>query len=162
MARLVILMLLCVLPALATARFLHHAKPFVVQGRIYCDTCRAGFETSATTYIPGARVRIECRDRKSLALTYSIEGVTDSTGTYKLTVADDHLDEACDAMLVSSPDPLCSEPNAGHDKSRVILTRSNGMPSDLRFANNMGFLKSEPMTECTQVLQMYKETEDED
>lgn len=53
MARLVILMLLCVLPAIATARFLHHQKPFVVQGRVYCDTCRAGFETSATTYIPG-------------------------------------------------------------------------------------------------------------
>ena len=26
---------------------------FVVQGRVFCDTCRAGFETPATTYIEG-------------------------------------------------------------------------------------------------------------
>lgn len=112
--------------------------------------------------ITGARVRIECKDRKSLDLTYSIEGVTDSTGTYKITVADDHYDQTCDAMLVSSPDPLCSEPNAGRDKARVILTRSNGMTSDIRFANSMGFLKNEPMAKCTEVLQMYKETDEED
>lgn len=111
--------------------------------------------------VAGARVRIECRDRKSLALTYSIEGVTDSTGTYKLNVADDHFDQMCDAMLVSSPDPLCSEPNLGRDKSRVILTRSNGMNSDIRFANNMGFLRNEPMAQCTKVLQMYQQTDED-
>lgn len=111
--------------------------------------------------IAGARVRIECRDRKSSELTYSIEGVTDSTGTYKLTVTDDHYDQMCDAMLVSSPDPLCSEPNLGRDKSRVILTRSNGMNSDTRFANNMGFLKNEPMARCTEVLQMYLQNDDQ-
>lgn len=26
---------------------------FIVQGRVYCDTCRAGFETSVTTYLAG-------------------------------------------------------------------------------------------------------------
>lgn len=27
---------------------------FVVRGRVWCDTCRAGFETPAFTYIAGA------------------------------------------------------------------------------------------------------------
>jgi hypothetical protein len=26
---------------------------FTVEGRVYCDTCRAGFETSVTTYLAG-------------------------------------------------------------------------------------------------------------
>lgn len=29
---------------------------FIVQGRVYCDTCQAGFETSATTYIHGTHL----------------------------------------------------------------------------------------------------------
>lgn len=28
---------------------------YIVQGRVYCDTCRAGFETNVTTYIKGTR-----------------------------------------------------------------------------------------------------------
>jgi len=31
---------------------------FVVQGRVFCDTCRAGFETPATTYIEGNQTLI--------------------------------------------------------------------------------------------------------
>ena len=30
------------------------AGGFVVTGRVYCDPCRAGFETPASTYIAGA------------------------------------------------------------------------------------------------------------
>lgn len=110
--------------------------------------------------VAGARVRIECKDRASLQLKYSIEGVTDSTGTYKIVVADDHEDQICDAKLVSSPDPECSEPNKGRDRARVILTRSNGMSSDTRFANNMGFLRNQPLSGCTQLLKMYQENEE--
>jgi hypothetical protein len=40
------LSLISVLPLLATAMF--HVK-----GCVYCDTCRAGFETNATFYIQG-------------------------------------------------------------------------------------------------------------
>ncbi|RWV85235.1 hypothetical protein BHE74_00046362, partial [Ensete ventricosum] len=45
----------CVLPALAIAtRDVGVVKlGFVVQGRVFCDTCRAGFETPASTYIQG-------------------------------------------------------------------------------------------------------------
>lgn len=52
MGRLMLLVALCVLPALVSAGR-PVSQPFVLQGRVYCDTCRAGFETSATTYIAG-------------------------------------------------------------------------------------------------------------
>ena len=52
MAKVFMVFVLCVLPALALGSR-PISNPFNVQGRVYCDTCRAGFETSATTYIPG-------------------------------------------------------------------------------------------------------------
>lgn len=108
----------------------------------------------------GAKVRIECKDSKTLGIKYSAEGVTDSTGTYKITVAYDRGDEICDAVLVSSPDPFCSAPNKGRDRARVILTRANGLISDTRFANNMGFLRKQPLGGCTQLLKMYLDTDE--
>ena len=51
-SRAVLLLAMCVLPAMVVA--IRPAKnPFCVKGRVYCDPCRAGFETSATTYIAG-------------------------------------------------------------------------------------------------------------
>lgn len=50
-SRVLLLFALCVLPGLVSARTL--GNPFHIQGRVYCDTCRCGFETTATTYIPG-------------------------------------------------------------------------------------------------------------
>ncbi|KAA8530886.1 hypothetical protein F0562_005490 [Nyssa sinensis] len=158
MARLLLLFALCVLPALVSARYV--GNPFLVKGRVYCDTCRCGFETSASQAIPGARVRIECKDRDTLELKYSIEGVTDSKGMYSIMVTDDHGDQMCDALLVSSPQGDCATPDAGRDRARVILTRNNGVISDTRFANAMGFLKNEPLSSCTQLLQQYQETDE--
>lgn len=49
-----LLFAICVLPALAVASRSMGARPlFVVQGKVYCDTCQAGFETPASTYVPG-------------------------------------------------------------------------------------------------------------
>lgn len=54
MAKLVLLFALCVLPAIAFASRPVGVRPlFTVQGKVYCDTCQAGFETPVTTYIPG-------------------------------------------------------------------------------------------------------------
>ncbi|KAK4268402.1 hypothetical protein QN277_025067 [Acacia crassicarpa] len=50
-SRVALLFLLCVLPSMLAAIRLHK-NPFCVQGRVYYDSCRAGFETSAITYIP--------------------------------------------------------------------------------------------------------------
>ena len=51
--RVALLFLACSLPAMVAA-IRPERNPFRVQGRVYCDPCRAGFETSKTTYIPGA------------------------------------------------------------------------------------------------------------
>ncbi|CAI9758243.1 unnamed protein product [Fraxinus pennsylvanica] len=158
MAKLLVLFALCLLPAIATARFA--GNPFLVTGKVYCDTCRCGYETDASKYLAGALVKIVCKDRDTARVTYEVEGVTDSTGTYNILVQSDHGDEACDAVLAKSSDPECSTPDLGRDKARVILTRNNGMISDTRFANAMGFLQNVPLASCPQILQKYQEAED--
>ncbi|KAL3592345.1 hypothetical protein D5086_010985 [Populus alba] len=159
MARVLLLLALCVLPALVRAAR-PARNPFVVQGSVYCDTCLAGFETSKTTHIAGAKVRLECKDRKTQDLVYSKEGTTDSTGKYTITVDEDHEDQICDCMLVSSPRKDCRSPSAGRDRARVILTNDNGLVSTTRYANAMGFMAAQPMSGCTELLRLYQEYED--
>lgn len=52
MARLLILfaVCLCVLPAIATAI---KGDSFLLKGKVYCDTCRVGYETTASKYLAG-------------------------------------------------------------------------------------------------------------
>ncbi|POO04039.1 Allergen Ole e 1, conserved site [Trema orientale] len=158
MAKALLLMALCLLPALATAS--RPVKdPLKVEGKVYCDTCRAGFETSATTYIAGAKVRIECRERKTMDLVYSKEATTDSSGTYKMLISEDHADEVCDALLVSSPQADCATASPGRDRARVILTSYNGIASSNRYVNAMGFTRNEALAGCADVLKLYQETE---
>jgi len=52
MAKLLVIFALCILPALCTATA-GDTNPFRLIGRVYCDTCRAGFETSVTKYLAG-------------------------------------------------------------------------------------------------------------
>ncbi|KAI3760807.1 hypothetical protein L1987_51206 [Smallanthus sonchifolius] len=159
MAKSVLMLALCVLlPALISASR-PMSRPYVLQGRVYCDTCRAGFETSATTYIPRAKVRVECKDREQ-KLMYTAEGTTDATGTYYINVNEDHGDETCDVVLVSSPLGDCKTADPGRDRARVVLTSYNGIVSDTRFANAMGFMKDEIMSGCTTLLQSLMEEED--
>ncbi|XP_062149197.1 protein DOWNSTREAM OF FLC-like [Alnus glutinosa] len=153
-----LLLALCVLPALVSTRQL--GNPFRVRGRVYCDTCRCGFETSASTYISGARVRIECKDRKSLQVVYSVEGETNSDGTYEILVEDDHEDQMCQSLLVSSPIADCKSADPGRDRATVVLTRYNGCLNDQRFANAMGFLKDQPLSGCPKLLKQYLETDE--
>ncbi|XP_042475358.1 pollen-specific protein C13-like [Macadamia integrifolia] len=156
MARFLILFALCVLPALVSASR-PVKNPFVVVGKVFCDTCRCGFETSATTYIHGAKVRVECKDRETLKVAYHVDGVTDTTGTYRITVADDHEDELCESVLISSPQTDCTAKTPGRDRSRVILTNNNGIISNIRNANAMGFTKDTALSGCTQLLKQYQE-----
>lgn len=91
---------------------------------------------------------------------YSKEGTTDSTGTFSISVAEDHADQLCDAMLVSSPQHDCATASPGRDRTRVILTNYNGIASKDRFANAMGFMKEEAMSGCADVLKQYQESDD--
>ncbi|XP_071701741.1 protein DOWNSTREAM OF FLC-like [Rutidosis leptorrhynchoides] len=150
MANLLLIFTLCLLPALSLAD-----NPFRLQGRVYCDTCRAGFETSVTKYLAGAKVQVECMDRSTLQRRYTLSATTDSTGTYEMEVPTDHGDQKCECALVSSPDPTCAEPNIGRHRATVILTRENGMNKDTRFANAMGFLAKTPLPGCTELIKSY-------
>ncbi|KAI5669917.1 hypothetical protein M9H77_19770 [Catharanthus roseus] len=158
MARLLVLLAVCLLPALASALF--SGKYFLLRGKVYCDTCRVGYETTATKYLPGSHVDLICRKRdQPEAITYKVSGVTDSTGEYKIPVGRDCGDDICDVVLVKSSDPECATPNSGRDRARVALTWNNGMVSSTRFANNLGFLLNVPLASCPQVLQQYQDTE---
>lgn len=42
---------------LSTLAISNAAPDFIIQGRVYCDTCRAGFETNVTKYIEGTPLR---------------------------------------------------------------------------------------------------------
>ncbi|KAK4800636.1 hypothetical protein SAY86_021123 [Trapa natans] len=57
MAKLALLCALFVLPAIAVATR-PTRSPLVVRGKVYCDPCRAGFETSASTFIAGNAVTL--------------------------------------------------------------------------------------------------------
>ncbi|XP_022773871.1 protein DOWNSTREAM OF FLC-like [Durio zibethinus] len=146
--KLFLLLAICVLPLLINAR----REPFHIIGKVYCDACRAGFETSKCTYIPGARVEINCYDRITLRLQYSIGALTDSTGTYNILVEDDHQDQLCYATLVSSPIPSCKIADPRRNKATVILTRSNGAIANLHYANAMGFLQEKAADGCQELL----------
>ncbi|KAK6791987.1 hypothetical protein RDI58_011068 [Solanum bulbocastanum] len=108
----------------------------------------------------GSKVKVECKNRVTNKITYRIDGVTNSQGEYNILVKSDCGDDVCD-VLVESGDKTCNIPNAGRDRARVALTRNNGMTSDVRYANNMGFLSNEPLAACTKILQQYQLTEDQ-
>ncbi|GAB2271152.1 hypothetical protein Dimus_005998 [Dionaea muscipula] len=164
MARQMMMVLMAVVAALCLASVCAArpaANPYTVEGRVYCDTCRAGFETSATTYIQDAKVRVECYNRRTHELVFTAEGTTDSTGAYKIFIKEDQGDRVCDAVLVDSPKPNCKLADPGRDRSRVILNSDNGMTSRRRFANSLGFFKDQPLAACAQLLQQYQLSEDE-
>ncbi|KAL2893897.1 Pollen-specific protein C13 [Bienertia sinuspersici] len=157
-----ILITLCVLQAISMAAAGRPEKnPYCVRGRVYCDPCRAGFETSASTYLHGAKVKLECRQRQTQKVLYSAEATTDESGLYKIYVANDQKDNVCDTVLVSSPHSSCKLADPGRDRSRVVLTSFNGMVSNDRDANNMGFTMEHPMSYCGQLMKQYQLTDDE-
>ncbi|KAF3776142.1 Pollen-specific protein C13 [Nymphaea thermarum] len=149
---------LCLLSVIGVA---YCADNFMVQGRVYCDTCRIGFETPATTYIPGAKVKVECRSRTTGFITYKAEGMTDATGTYRIPVANDHQHEICESVLISSPQRGCAVMQAGRERASVVLTHNSGMPSSTRFANALGFVADRPLALCAQLVQQYELDETE-
>ncbi|GAV89872.1 Pollen_Ole_e_I domain-containing protein [Cephalotus follicularis] len=154
MAKCIILLVsaLCLFSLLSIA---HGDERFFVEGKIYCDTCRAQFITRASQYMKGAKVRLECRDREGGSLTFSVEGETDESGTYRLQVEGDHEEEICEIVPLKSGNPDCNEVNQDYflrKSARISLTKNNGIASPVRAANPLGFMKKEPLPECPEVL----------
>lgn len=130
---------------------------YIVEGRVFCDTCRAGFETSATTYISGAEVRVECRKRSTGERVFSAGGVTDQSGSYRIAVPGEHGQEICESVLVSSSEPGCASPVAGRERARVVLCGETGIVSNKRSANSLGFQKDVALPACADVLKLYQQ-----
>ncbi|CAL9178562.1 unnamed protein product [Musa hybrid cultivar] len=128
---------------------------FRIQGRVYCDKCRAGFETSATDYIEGAKVKLECRQYDTGVVEQTATAVTDASGTYTLEVEDNHEEEICEVVLVESPRPGCSEIMTGRNRARVLISAESGLTTSVRYANSLGFLNAAPLPECGLLLQKY-------
>ncbi|KAK8691345.1 hypothetical protein V6N13_074856 [Hibiscus sabdariffa] len=137
---------------------------FIIEGKVYCDTCRVEFETKLSQPIKGAFVNLQCRNRTDgRSISYTQDVVTDETGAYKIKVEGDHEDEICEVSLVKSPRNDCNDPTEAWRKSRVVLSSKDGVNGPQRFANNLGFMKKEPLPGCTQVLKElgYFEVEEE-
>ncbi|KAL5995092.1 hypothetical protein ACLOJK_025150 [Asimina triloba] len=150
--------LLCLISAIAVVAQTNNNQgdgSFQVQGTVYCDTCRAGFVTIKTEYISGAKVKIECNNRTTHKMTYQGEGQTDPNGTYTMSVPGDHEDDVCEVILVSSPVAGCTESKKPLDRARVMLTYNNGISSDFRYANALGFVKDKPLDGCSELLAKY-------
>uniref|UniRef100_A0A804MGZ1 Pollen-specific protein C13 n=1 Tax=Zea mays TaxID=4577 RepID=A0A804MGZ1_MAIZE len=113
---------------------------YVIQGRVYCDTCRAGFVTNVTEYIAGAKVRLECKHFGTGKLERSI----------------------CEVVLVESPRKDCDQVQADRDRAGVLLTRNVGISDNLRPANPLGYLKDVPLPICASLLKQLDSDDDDD
>ncbi|KAH1100482.1 hypothetical protein AAZX31_13G071200 [Glycine max] len=154
--RIAFMVVLCVFPAMVSA-IRPHLTPFYVKGRVFCDPCRAGFETPLTTYIAGAEVTLQCKDRITNNNVYSKQVKTDSTGSFTIFVDANQANQNCDASLVTSPLRDCKEPTPGRDHTRVNLNRFNGIATNDRFVNNLGFMKEIVASSCAKIFKSYQE-----
>ncbi|CAI9754966.1 unnamed protein product [Fraxinus pennsylvanica] len=119
---------LCIL-AFATVAHCHAPEVFNVEGDVYCDPCRVKFETKLSHKIAGATLKLECSDPITRNVTYSVEGVTDSNGHYKLNVKGDHGDSICEVRLTESPEAECNVPMAGLETARIETQRLLSEPA---------------------------------
>ncbi|XP_011006522.1 PREDICTED: olee1-like protein [Populus euphratica] len=123
-----------------------------VEGKVYCDPCRVEFQTKISEGIPAAKVKLVCNNRDNGTETYTVEGATDSSGTYRLSVAGDHEDDICEIRLVESSRPDCNEPFRSIDSAKILLTKNAGVVDKTRYPNALGYMKKEAQPECANVL----------
>ncbi|KAH0453694.1 hypothetical protein IEQ34_018018 [Dendrobium chrysotoxum] len=115
-----------------------------------------GRAAPAVRFTVQGRVKVECREKTGVK-TCSYDGVTDSSGNFNIVVADEHEHEICEAMLVSSPDVGCKTEVPGREKSRIFLSHNNGISSDIRFANSLGYQKDTPLAFCSELMKIYNQ-----
>ena len=156
-----VILCLCVVLSCAAADD-PNLPDYVIQGRVYCDTCRAGFVTNVTEYIAGAKVRLECKHFGTGKLERSIDGVTDGNGTYTIELKDSHEEDICEVVLVESPRKDCDQVQADRDRAGVLLTRNVGISDNLRPANPLGYLKDVPLPICASLLKQLDSDDDDD
>ncbi|KAK4800815.1 hypothetical protein SAY86_021302 [Trapa natans] len=125
----------------------------IVQGSIFCDTCRVDFATPLSYDLKDTKVKLECRNTTTNVVTLSMEGKTDKSGWYKIEVDNDHDDELCEVSLVESGDPKCGETLKGMVRTaRIALTNRNGVAQETRFAGALSYATKESHADCAKVL----------
>uniref|UniRef100_A0ACD5UP67 Uncharacterized protein n=1 Tax=Avena sativa TaxID=4498 RepID=A0ACD5UP67_AVESA len=135
---------------------------YIITGRVYCDTCRVGFETNLTQYIKGAKVKLECRHFETNVVDRTIQAETDENGTYNIELKDSHVEDICDIVLVHSPRADCHEIQELRDRAPVLLTRNVGISDNLRLASSLGYLKDVPLPACPGLLKEFELPDDDD
>ncbi|XP_068667760.1 anther-specific protein LAT52-like [Aristolochia californica] len=151
-AKLSSVVLVASLCILALVSSVHCEDVLNVEGKVFCDTCRIRFVTRISEYIEGAEVKIACHNRSTHLLTASVEGRTDETGTYNIAVTGEHEEDICEVQLLNSPRTDCNALDGERSRARVLLTKNNGIVSNIRHANPLGFFKKEALPECPIVL----------
>ncbi|KAL0426946.1 UNVERIFIED_CONTAM: Major pollen allergen Ole e 1 [Sesamum latifolium] len=108
---------------------------------------------SATEPMPGAKVKLECKDKASGNITYRMTGgETDENGIYTLPAEGDHRGELCEVTLVKSSRAECSEiPIDGSGKrpaAEVTLIASSSFSDNIRLAYPLVFTRKESLHKC--------------
>ncbi|WVY93538.1 hypothetical protein V8G54_032626 [Vigna mungo] len=145
--------------ALCLLSFLSSAcakERFFVEGTVYCDTCRLQFLTRMSEFMEGATVRMMCSQVDNANnVTFNKETTTNALGAYKMEVDGDHEEDTCEVTLVKSPRSDCNEiDKEAHllQAARVSITKNNGIVSNTRQANPLGFLKKDRLPGCAELI----------
>ncbi|OMO74800.1 Pollen Ole e 1 allergen/extensin [Corchorus capsularis] len=127
---------------------------YTVQGQVYCDTCRVGFQTRLSEAIEGAVARLTCRNRTTGEVTLSEPGQTDESGYYNIHVDSNHEEEICEVTLDSSEREDCNEVLPDWYKARILLANNSisGVTDNYRYPNTLGFMIKKALPGCAQVL----------
>ncbi|VFQ96016.1 unnamed protein product [Cuscuta campestris] len=166
MARFVALFALCALAAAATtisgvSASRRPITDITLIGRVYLDTCLVGFETTHSIYPAGSTVKLVCKDRKTSKITYTDKAVTDANGEYKFTLKGLRSGkEVCQVHAIESVHPDAGKPDQARESALVILNGGNGIASNTRYANNVAFTTTKPLSNCAQIVSQYHLNDD--
>lgn len=102
-------------------------------------------------------MRLECKNRKSGAITFSADAETNKDGEYQIKVYGEHLqkDELCEMIPIFSPDPNCNEISRDpsvRKANQITLAELKGMSSNTRTVTSIGFLTKKVPPECDEIL----------
>ncbi|WCJ32256.1 Pollen Ole e 1 allergen and extensin family protein [Euphorbia peplus] len=129
-------------------------RPMYAEGKVFCDNCRVEFITKLSRFVPGSTVKLECRSRTNMTLSYAVEGTTDQEGVYRLPVEGDHEEDICEVKLIKSGWENCTDIfNSQPEIARVLLTNNVGVLQASRFVNPLGFKTAKAVEGCADVLQ---------
>ncbi|GMI69031.1 hypothetical protein HRI_000572400 [Hibiscus trionum] len=103
----------------------------VVVGTVYCDTCFHQDVPSATHFISGATVAVECKDGKSSRPSFRQQVRSNSRGEFRVRLpfsVSKHVKkiEGCSVKLIKSSEPYCAVASSATSSSLRLKSRKKG------------------------------------